>query len=682
MAKRRLGPPHSKALRAARPGPPAFLLQWALSLTLLTLATSAARAAATVSEVRTADGRVLVRLENPRLRIEIDPAMGARGCALVDKTTDRDWTPAAKGQEGFGLFMDHFWEQNWPGEFLNRKYTHELLPAAAGAAGASGARFATTATATSAGKERSLLKGLELQRTMTLLPDSPVLEVAVEVHNPTADSKVMGYWIQHILWAGGERGENRFLRPGVRGISHVGWDSVAKTNILGFMEDEFERTPTAGWSAQFDEKRREGMVFVVDYGALMFFYSCLSYNTLEWQYQQAAIPPGKTWTTTVTAAMLHGFSGLVHACREAVFDVAFEAKPDGLQVRLAAARLGQPVKAVRFQVRALKLKSQREVVLGEATLTDLAFTPKEAMLTLPGPFSEQIALKVEAELTLADGTKRTEHFEVFYGGTLDFAGINRTIAIEPMYCIPSQPRQMTFLKPDKIERVRQTPPRVLVVNGQDSAAWRAETGAGAVAAGAEVKVVERVATSFRPTLSDWPVEYRELMKYDAIVLANLEAPALGPLGQEMLRDYVQHGGGLVILGGMRTLGNGQYAGSRIAEVLPVEPGKPFEIQAVKDRNVTVTGAEAGNRLDGKPVLFAHRLMPRPGAAVMATAGGAPVVVSGAAGQGRVIVFGATTLGKAPGGGIAVWQDDAWPQALADLIRWAGQIGGAPAGAGL
>ncbi len=44
-----------------------------------------------------------------------------------------------------------------------------------------------------------------------------MIRVKVQLHNPTMDSKVAGYWMQNVLWAGGEREHNRYWRPGPRG---------------------------------------------------------------------------------------------------------------------------------------------------------------------------------------------------------------------------------------------------------------------------------------------------------------------------------------------------------------------------------------------------------------------------------------------------------------------------------
>lgn len=629
---------------------------------MLALAGSLVNAAATAKQITDDKGRVLLRLENPYLQLDFDPQLGARGVTLIDKATGKDWLFGQESREGSGLFMDHFWEQNWPGEFLFTPYQAEIVPTADGSACV---RFRVTSTGKWGQTPLPLLSGIELTRTVTLLPDIPVIQVTVQLHNPTAESRVAGYWMQNALWAGGDRENDRYLRPSPRGTSRVGWDWKTKSPIVGFMESDFERAPTAGWTAVTDERQRKTMVFVMDYGPLFFLYNCLQNTTVEWQYVQQAIPPGKTWETHVTAALVNGYPGLVHATQEALFDTEFAVKPNTLAITLLASRLNRPITSVKFDLIALKLQSRKEVALPAIAMQNLELAPSRATVQMPGPFKEQIALKVDAVLTFADGETKREHFETFFGGNLGFAGINRTIDIPPMYPIPPQPKQLIFLKPERIARDRQAIPRVLVLNGQFSEAWQAAKGAAALPG--EVKTGESFASSaIASAVTYWPVDYGELMKYDAIVLANLDLEALGVLGQEMLRDYLLHGGGLVVLGGINTLGNGHFAGSRIADLLPVEPGKPFEMLQAKAKTLT-TSEPSFAGLQGKGIQFIHRLVLRANAKVVARAGDVPVLVLGEAGEGRIAILGATTLGKPAG---ALWEDAGWTNTLAEIIRWA------------
>ena len=604
-----------------------------------------------------------VQMENPYLKLILDPQAGARGAVLIDKSTGKDWLFGHSSREGSGLFMDHFWEQNWPGEFLDATYQAEIMPTSDGSAQA---RFMVTATGKWGNTETKLLSGLKLTRTVTLLPDSPVVKVKVEINNPTPDNKIMGYWMQNVLWANGDKDNDLYLRPNSRSVSRIGYEWKTKTPILGFMESEFERAPTAGWTALVDEKEKKGIVFIMDYGSLMFLYNCLPMTTVEWQYIQAAIPPGKTWETEVTMVMPEKLEHLEFASNEALFNTKFNIKDDSLDITLQASRSAYPVSSVKFHSRVLKLGSRQEVALPDAEITDLTFTPKETIIRMPGAFTEQIALKVDASITLSDKTVKDVHFEVFFGGKLGFAGINRTIDLPPMYPLPAQPKAMTFLKPAKIERLSQEKPKVLLITGRNGKTWRADEALAAWPAEATASSVAE-ASSIAANLTYWPVDYNTLMKFDAIVMADVDISSLGVLGQEMLRDYLVNGGSLVVLGGIETLGNGSFVSSRIADLLPVMPMKPLEIRPLKVKTLTVSGEPKIQSLDGKGVAIAHLLAPQPKATVALKAGEAPILIVGEAGKGRIAVFGATVLGKPDN---AFWTQETWPQQLAQIIRWA------------
>jgi uncharacterized membrane protein len=72
----------------------------------------------------------------------------------------------------------------------------------------------------------------------------------------------------------------------------------------------------------------------------------------------------------------------------------------------------------------------------------------------------------------------------------------------------------------------------------------------------------------------FPKTREELFKYRGIVLSNVEASAFTADQLRMISDFVDvRGGGLLVLGGPRSFAEGGYAGTPIAEALPVVIGK-------------------------------------------------------------------------------------------------------------
>src|SRR5205085_2626464 len=69
----------------------------------------------------------------------------------------------------------------------------------------------------------------------------------------------------------------------------------------------------------------------------------------------------------------------------------------------------------------------------------------------------------------------------------------------------------------------------------------------------------------------FPKTREELFGYRAIILGSVEAASFTPDQLRMLADFVsKRGGGLMMLGGRRSFAEGGWAGTPVAEVLPVE----------------------------------------------------------------------------------------------------------------
>ena len=73
----------------------------------------------------------------------------------------------------------------------------------------------------------------------------------------------------------------------------------------------------------------------------------------------------------------------------------------------------------------------------------------------------------------------------------------------------------------------------------------------------------------------FPRTREELFQYRAIILGSIEANFFTPDQLRMIADFVsERGGGLLMLGGQRAYAEGGYAGTPVADVLPVVLGEP------------------------------------------------------------------------------------------------------------
>lgn len=158
---------------------------------------------------------------------------------------------------------------------------------------------------------------------------------------------------------------------------------------------------------------------------------------------------------------------------------------------------------------------------------------------------------------------------------------------------------------------------------------------------------------------EFPNTAEALGVYDCVIISDVGANTLLlhpdtfvrskvlPNRLHALRDYVEAGGGLVMVGGYMTFqgidGKAQYAGSAIEAALPVtmmrtddrvEGPQGLPIAVVDPGHPIVAG------LDGQwPVLLGYnRLTAKPGSSTIAQVDGDPLLVAGSFGKGRGVAF--------------------------------------------
>jgi len=186
----------------------------------------------------------------------------------------------------------------------------------------------------------------------------------------------------------------------------------------------------------------------------------------------------------------------------------------------------------------------------------------------------------------------------------------------------------------------------------------------------------------------FPSRAEDLFPYQAIIIGSVEANYFTPAQKELIQQFVdRRGGGLLFLGGRASLGDGGWAASSLADLLPVTlPNKKGTFH--RDPAIaSLTAAGADNiitRLVEDPAANVERwkklpyLMdyqevgtPKPGAVVLAemTAGGRkmPMLITENYGRGRTAVL-AT-------GGTWRWQmsqpleDQTHEEFWQQLLRW-------------
>lgn len=158
---------------------------------------------------------------------------------------------------------------------------------------------------------------------------------------------------------------------------------------------------------------------------------------------------------------------------------------------------------------------------------------------------------------------------------------------------------------------------------------------------------------------DFPFTAEELAAYDCVVLSDIGANTLLlhpetftksrvlPNRLAAIRDYVDNGGGLVMIGGYLTFqgidGKAQYAGSPVEEALPVIIGRSDDrVEAPQGIEPVVTDAThpivAGLEASWPILLGYNRIAVKPGASLVASVGGDPLIVAGSFGKGHSVAF--------------------------------------------
>ena len=161
------------------------------------------------------------------------------------------------------------------------------------------------------------------------------------------------------------------------------------------------------------------------------------------------------------------------------------------------------------------------------------------------------------------------------------------------------------------------------------------------------------------THRDYPFEVSDLAQYDCVMLSDVGANTLLlhpdtfansnslPNRLETTRQYVENGGGLIMIGGYLTFqgidAKGQYQGT------PIETALPVTLEMGDDRvecpqgvtpQVANSSHQLVNGIDGTwPNLLGYnRIKAKPESEVIVTVGDDPLIVIGNHGKGRSVAF--------------------------------------------
>lgn len=596
-----------------------------------------------------------IALGNPYLQVVVSPELGGRISSLRVSQGDQEWV-RPEIHPGWGLALDHFVSQPWPGELLE-------MPYRVGERGSDFVVLEVEVTGKWGNTTNSELTGLVLRKRIRVAPDWPVVEVEITISNPTTGVKRFELWGQQVPRPSAEVSEQIYLRPTTRGVQ-----------ALRYPDDQavarFASDPTAGWCGVFAQDKQAGLLFLLDYNEVRTLYSALSAGTCEWMYDPIVLPPGEAWKTEYQIRPVWGLPSVTFASPETI--LYLEPLSTGEQLSFAAWATAGTKPANSHSLVLTAEDGQGDKSTGEVQLPKLGSEPVEVGEALSLAAGEAYVLrgKLESE-----------------AGSQEFATIHRPpdlpVSEDPFaeYRLAQPPKTPQFLKPASIRLLRAEEKRTLALEGLFHDVFGVDRALAA--AGLETRRGLFWVDHFGPHLTYFPATYEELLKYRLVVLADIDARALNPRSQEMVADFVKVGGGLLILGGYYAYGNGGYADSRLAEVLPVDCGPPFDfVDFAKSQPMILEKIPPGlqlpswlRELPGGPRM--HRLGARPGATVVLHCGDWPALVTWQVGKGRVAAFAGTVLGHYQRSGPVFWESREWRRLLPAVMKWLAE-GGAEA----
>jgi uncharacterized membrane protein len=170
-----------------------------------------------------------------------------------------------------------------------------------------------------------------------------------------------------------------------------------------------------------------------------------------------------------------------------------------------------------------------------------------------------------------------------------------------------------------------------------------------------------------------PQRYEELFNYDGLVMCDIGVANWPVSLRWMIKQWIEAGGRLVVLGGPYTLGQGGMPATFLEEVLPVTLKGPYEVvRCEPPLAVSLERPGDEHRVAGgvTPVIFwRHDVSIKNGATVLAWAGDHPLVVAKRFGAGRTLVFTGAPLGEAGPGGDSrpLWETDLWRSLLKRIV---------------
>lgn len=162
----------------------------------------------------------------------------------------------------------------------------------------------------------------------------------------------------------------------------------------------------------------------------------------------------------------------------------------------------------------------------------------------------------------------------------------------------------------------------------------------------------------------FPSTGKEMARFDLVVIANINGASLKPEQKARIKEFVEQGGAVLMLGGYYAFG-AEYHGTELEEIAPVEFSAGRDLVSVPNGEL-ISPAKAGAQ---PRIYWRHDVRPKPSSSVVLSANGQPLLITGKFGKGRVAVFSGSVMGHPPAGQLPFWEWPQWRDVLAETIAW-------------
>lgn len=649
-------------------------------LALLCIGTIAMADQVKVSQ-ETRDGIEMIKLENYRVSLTLTPARGGAVTEYSDKLAPGNIILPNKH---WGLLMDHFQEQPWPGELLEKPYEFQIVSQTPEEAKV---KVWTKSTGSAPGEKivNKKISDILLEKTYTLKSDSPALYVEVKLSAPAEESKTCAYWIQHVCRAGKEfdASFDRTFRPTARGVRSNGKEG---NSFLG--SEDFISDFSAPWTALLDTREKRGIVSVTDYDEVNRFYACGGNSTSEIMFNTCYIPKGTSKTYICRLLPVAGFERISHADDNllASLKIATDNKGCG-SAEFAVARSAKAISSLFLAVTAVSASdpAAKPVDCGSVSFTDVGDAPKAASLVLKNLPPDPVVIRVVANGRTNDGKDFSAAFEDFHAGAYQWGDNIMTDMRSPLYSAKRKPQALTLAKPKEMKLVptHQGGGKILFFEGLLDEEYNVadaihSTGINTVGNKPLTISYCRYGGTFFGSLTDFPYDYEELLKHSCVILGGASASGFKPIGVEMLHDYLMAGGGMVVLGSYGAYGRSHLKGSKLGDAFPFafedNPcalSGPSVRKVVAAANLPQFASAAASLSKNASCWWTHPVTLKDGAKAVLMADGAPIMAVWEYGpnKARIVCIAAAPMGEPPKGETPFWKDPKWSLLLRDAIWW-------------